>query len=328
MKSKREYYLNTFPDDFAKILQENEEIRRLLGNILKREIIKDKYTGAVTKRIVLDDVGSLAKGQRDIISRRFDALLSSKEGQDLAKHLLLYAYYDTGLNFSHNSYSTRLSTYFLSQFPAFREILQQLDTPLTEEQQQNFIYQFLITHKDAAFNVDSIKSDKMQINSDSIVVDLSDNNLHRRFTNTILSPDPRMTGVKPYPFISYDGNVYELDADAYARERNVARYYMLEDYPTSSRRPVYNINLSLSQLADEYLGTEEQQESGETSVDENTSPDIAHNSGNENPAVDNTDTQTSDTSGEIDFDNLFEAPASESENYENEGKSSLESPFC
>ncbi len=328
MKSKREYYLNTFPDDFAKILQENEEIRRLLGNILKREIIKDKYTGAVTKRIVLDDVGSLAKGQRDIISRRFDALLSSKEGQELAKRLLLYAYYDTGLNFSHNSYSTRLSTYFLSQFPAFREILQQLDTPLTEEQQQNFIYQFLITHKDAAFNVDSIKSKKMQINSGSIVVDLSDNNLHRKFTNTILSPDPRMTGVKPYPFISYDGNVYELDADAYARERNIARYYMLEDYPTSSRGPVYNINLSLSQLADEYLGTEEQHESGETSVDENTSPDIAHNSGNENPAVDNTDTQTSDTSGEFDFDNLFEAPASESENYENEGKSSLESPFC
>ena len=320
MKSKRDYYLNSFADDFAKTLQENDAIREQLGSILQKE----------GNRVVLKDVGSLAKGQKDIISRRFDALIAlGEEGQKLAKDLLLYAYYDSGLNFTHDSYSSRLSTYFLSQFPAFRDMLQQLDTPLTEEQQKNFIHQFLITHKNAAYSVDRIISRETNVDGDTISVDMNDFKMNRNFVNTILSPDPRMTGVQPYPYISFDNYVYELDADAYDMNPSVAVYHQLEDYPTGDYRPIYNANKSLSQLAEEYSQTEAQQRPEEPSINEDSNPDIAHNTGDDNPAVDNSSDDDFDFSNLESIDDVESpGPASQSERYENEGKGSLESELC
>ena len=35
MRSKREYYLESFPSDYQKIIQENEDIRDLLGHVLQ-----------------------------------------------------------------------------------------------------------------------------------------------------------------------------------------------------------------------------------------------------------------------------------------------------
>jgi hypothetical protein len=320
MKSKRDYYLNSFADDFAKTLQENSAIREQLGSILQRD----------GNRVVLKDVGSLAKGQKDAISRRFDALMAlGEEGQKLAKDLLLYAYYDSGLNFSHSSYSTRLSTYFLSQFPAFREILQQLDTPLTEEQQKNFIHQFLITHKDAAYSVDNIINRETNVDEDIISVDMNDFKMNRRLVNTILSPDPRMTGVQPYPYISFDNYVYELDADAYDMNPSVAVYHKLEDYPTGDYRPIYNANKSLSQLAEEYNQAEPQQRPEEPSIDADSNPDIAHNTGDENPDIDNDEDDFSEFSnlGSIN-DVESPGPVSKSQVYTNEGSSQYQTRPC
>ena len=320
MKSKRDYYLNSFADDFAKTLQENSAIREQLGSILQRD----------GNRVVLKDVGSLAKGQKDAISRRFDALMAlGEEGQKLAKDLLLYAYYDSGLNFSHSSYSTRLSTYFLSQFPAFREILQQLDTPLTEEQQKNFIHQFLITHKNAAYSVDNIINRETNVDEDTISVDMNDFKMNRRLVNTILSPDPRMTGVQPYPYISFDNYVYELDADAYDMNPSVAVYHKLEDYPTGDYRPIYNANKSLSQLAEEYNQTEPQQRPEEPSIDVDSNPDTAHNTGDENPDIDNDEDDFSEFSnlGSIN-DVESPGPVSKSQVYTNEGSSQYQTRPC
>ena len=320
MKSKRDYYLNSFADDFAKILQENSAIREQLGSILQRN----------GNRIVLKDVGSLAKGQKDAISRRFDALMAlGEEGQKLAKDLLLYAYYDSGLNFTHDSYSSRLSTYFLAQFPAFRDMLQQLDTPLTEEQQQNFIHQFLITHKDAAYSVDGIINRETNVDGDTISVDMNDFKLHRKFVNTILSPDPRMTGVQPYPYISFDNHIYELDADAYDMNPSVATYHQLEEYPTGDYRPIYNANKSLSQLAEEYNQTETEQRPEEPSISEDTNPDIAHNTGDENPDIDNDEDDFSEFSnlGSIN-DVESPGPVSKSQVYTNEGSNQYQTRPC
>ena len=281
MKSKRDYYLKSFAEDFAKTLQNNEKIRNLLGSILQRD---DRDN----TKIVLKDVGSLAKGQKDIISRRFDALMAlGEEGQKLAKQLLLYAYYDSGLNFTHNSYSSRLSTYFLVQFPAFRKILQDLGTTLTDEQKKNFIRQYMVTHKDAAYNVKDIIDPKVNIQDDIISVNMNDKKIKQRFVNTILSPDPRMTGEQPYPYISYDGNVYELDADAYDSNPAEAKYRMLENYPTDKYRKIYNANKSLAQLADEYNGVTPEQKPEEPSIDADNHPDIGHNTSDDNPVIDN-----------------------------------------
>ena len=315
MKEKRDYYLNSFADDFAKILQENDAIRDQIGSILQRD----------GNRVVLRDVGSLAKGQKDAISRRFDALISlGEEGQKLAKDLLLYSFYDSGLNFTHDSFSSRLSTYFLSQFPAFRDILQQLDNPLTEEQEQNFIYQFLLSNKDAAYSVDGIIKRDEHIIDDDIVINMNDYPMQRKFVNTILSPNPRMTGVQPYPYISFDGEIYVLDANAYDMNTAQAKYHKLENYPTNSDMPIYNMNKSVAQMADEYSNVQPQQQPKEQSVNEN-SVDIAHNDSNDNPAVDNSDNYNGpEPSDSGDFSGIDDVAAPSPYNDED----TLQDPMC
>ena len=315
MKEKRDYYLNSFADDFAKILQENDAIRDQIGSILQRD----------GNRVVLRDVGSLAKGQKDAISRRFDALISlGEEGQKLAKDLLLYSFYDSGLNFTHDSFSSRLSTYFLSQFPAFKDILQQLDNPLTEEQEQNFVYQFLLSNKDAAYSVDGIIKRDEHIIDEDIVIDMNDYKMNRKFVNTILSPNPRMTGVQPYPYISFDGDIYVLDSDAYDMNPAQARYHKLDDYPTSSYRPIYNMNKSVAQMADEYNNVQPQQQPQEKNVNEN-SVDIAHNDSNDNPAVDNSDSYNGPEPPDFgDFSGIDDVAAPSPYNDED----TLQDPMC
>ena len=322
MKDKRDYYLTSFADDFAEILQKDEEIRNLLGGILRRS----------GNRIVLEDVGSLAKGQKDAISRRFDALIAlgkkgNKSAKKLATQLLLYAYYDSGLNFTHDSFSTRLSTYFLSQFPAFREVLQQLNIPLTDEQKQNFIYQFLITNKEAAFKVDKIISEKENIVGGRIVVAMNDRKMSRRFTDVILSPNPRGEGVQPYPYISYKGEIYVLDTEAYANNGATAEYIKLEGYPTNDVKPIYNINKSLTELSEEYNAVEPAPQPTEDNITVDGSADIAHNTSNDNPDTDNDEDDDFSNLESID-DVETPGPASPSNRYEEEGKSSLESEFC
>ena len=71
MKSKRAYYLETFPLDYLKILRENEDIRKLLSPILQVDQFGNR------RRVVLKDVGSLSKGQKADIQRRFEGLLYS-----------------------------------------------------------------------------------------------------------------------------------------------------------------------------------------------------------------------------------------------------------
>jgi hypothetical protein len=319
MKEKRDYYLTSFADDFAEILQKDEEIRNLLGGILRRS----------GNRIVLEDVGSLAKGQKDAISRRFDALIAlGEKGKKLATQLLLYAYYDSGLNFTHDSFSTRLSTYFLSQFPAFREVLQQLNIPLTDEQKQNFIYQFLITNKKAAFNVDKIISEEKNVVGDRIVVDMNDWKMFKKFTDVILSPNPRGEGVQPYPYISYRGEIYVLDTEAYANNGATAEYIKLESYPTNDVKPIYNINKSLTELSEEYNGIEPAPQPTEDNITADGSADIAHNTSNDNPDTDNDEDDFSGSNLESINDVEAPGPASPSNRYEEEGKSSLESEFC
>jgi hypothetical protein len=330
MKSKREYYLNSFADDFAKTLQENQEIRNILGSILQR----DTYNKS---RIVLKDVGSLAKGQKDVISRRFDALIAlGEDGQKLATKLLLYAYYDSGLNFGPSSYSTRLSTYFLTQFPAYKEMLQQLDTPLTDEQNLNFIRQFMLTHRNAAYNVNGIINSNENIIDDDIVIDMNNFKMHQKFVNTILSPDPRTTGVQPYPYIQYNGNIYELKQDEYDANPSTARYVMLENYPTSEFGAIYNINKSLTQLSEEYNGIQPQEKTEEPNVNEDNSPDIGHNTSDDNPDVNNSGSSDPlDVSEAPDFNDFssiddVKSPgtASKSQVYTNEGSSQYQTRPC
>jgi hypothetical protein len=118
---------------------------------------------------------------------------------------------------------------------------------------------------------------------------MMDYKLRKDFVNEILSPDPKGTGEQPYPYIQYNDNVYELKADAYKSDPSTAIYEMLEDYPTSQYKPIYNANKSLNQLADEYKNVQPEEKPEEPNVNTENSSDIAHNTSNTDPVLDNVD---------------------------------------
>jgi hypothetical protein len=292
MKEKRDYYLNSFARDFTTVINKYPEIRNLLGAVLQRD----------SNRVVLKDVGSLGKRQKEVVSRRFDALFTvgeegselRKAGRDLAKDLLLFAYFDSGLNFGHDSYSTRLSTYFLTQFDEYVNILRQLDTPLDPEQDkeivERFHQQFLITNRKAAHFILDFTADQNMVNG-KIVVDMNDLNRSKDFINMIMSPDPKYTGIQPYAYIRTKGGIWVLDQEKYNANPAVAEYTKLDEYPTSTVKPMYNINKSVAELSEEYRterksNEEQASDSQQAPIDDN-SYDIAHNSGNDNPEIEN-----------------------------------------
>ena len=285
MKEKRDYYLTSFARDFTTTMQKYPEIYSLLGSVLQRE----------GNRIILKDVGSLGKRQKEIVSRRLDALFSIGEegselrqaGRNLAKDLLMFAYYDSGLNFNHDSYSTRLSTYFLTQFPEYVDILRKLDSPMDDEHNKRFIEQFLVTNPKAAHYIMDSVADKYMVKG-KIVIDMNDYQVGKDFINMVMSPNPKYTGIQPYAYIRSKGSIWILDQEKYDANPATAEYIRLDDYPTSVIRAMYNMNKSVAELSEEYrdkkntpLPPAQKDPVGENDYD------IEHNSGYDNPILDN-----------------------------------------
>jgi hypothetical protein len=152
--------------------------------------------------------------------------------------------------------------------------------------------------------------------------------MFKKFTDVILSPNPRGEGIQPYPYISYKDEIYVLDTAAYANNGATAEYIKLESYPTNDVKPIYNINKSLTELSEEYNAVEPAPQPTEDNITADGSADIAHNTSNDNPDTDNDEDDFSGSNLESIDDVEAPGPASPSNRYEEEGKSSLESEFC
>lgn len=329
MKEKRDYYLNQFPLDYLKVIRENKDIRDSLSSILQVEQFGSR------RRITLKDVGSLGKGQKAEVQRRFEELLynPNPEAQKLAKDLFIYSYFDNGLQFTHDSFSHLFTTTFITDFPAYTETLNELNIEAAEESQKNFIAQFLVTYPEAAYNVDRIL-DGSEVQSDgSIVIDFNDkkylNGKKNKFVNEVLSPNPQFSGTSIYPYISYAGDVYILDEEALSQNPSHPKYDKVNRYATDSKLPLFSSQLSVTELAQQFPW-------GATSTDDAAAEEsreddfVDHNESNEDSALESDMFDIPD-----DFDNFElpedvtpDAPQSKSDAYSNEGKGELQTPFC
>ena len=328
MKQKRDYYLETFPSDYQQIIQDNEDIRDLLSNVLQVKNFGSR------KRVILQDVGSLSKGQKQDIQRRFDALLYSDNpvARNLAKDLLVYSYFDNGLQFTHDSFSHLFTTEFLTSFPAYTDTLNELEREITPEEEQNFIYQFLFTYPQAAYNVSNIiSSDDVNYNSGTIRIDLNDRKMRKRMINEVMSPNPQLEGINVYPYIQYNGDIYVLDQNMFDQYPGTPVYHRLTPYQTYSRLPLFSIQMSVKEMANEFPVNEEQQETPDIGTVE---APIAHNEGEGDPNV-GPDSMYDEFAGmDDDFDFIDPADAEQAEEaspsdaFQSEGEGELRDPFC
>lgn len=328
MKQKRDYYLETFPSDYQQIIQENEDIRELLSTVLQVKNFGSR------KRVILQDVGSLSKGQKQDVQKRFDALLYSDNpvARNLAKDLLIYSYFDDGLQFTHDSFSHLFTTEFLTNFPAYTDTLNGLEREITPEEEENFIHQFLLTYPEAAYNVSSIiNSDDVNKDTGIIRIDLNDKKIRKRMINEVMSPNPQMEGINVYPYIQYNGDVYVLDQNMFDQYPGIPIYHKLTPYQTYSRLPLFNIEMSVSEMAKEFPVGEEQQETPDVGT---VDAPMAHNEGDGDPNMDSYSMYDEFAGMDEDFD--FSDPAdaaqadeaSNSDTFQNEGAGELKESFC
>jgi hypothetical protein len=331
MKQKRDYYLNTFPSDYQKLISENKEIRDMLSSILQVTQIGSR------KRIVLQDVGSLAKGQKQDIQRRIEGLLymkdpdTAKAGIKLATDLLIYSYFDNGLQFTHDSFSTMFTTLFLTNYPAYTDTLKELDRRITPEEENNFIHQFFATYPDAAYKVDNFIG-KDNVSDNIIRIDLNNYKMRKAMINEVMSPNPRMDGINVYPYIRYKGDVYELDREKFEAFPNMPTYHRLDSYQTYPRLPLFNREMSLSEMADTFP-VDSNGSTGEKYPDAglNDIP-MSHNTGYGDPNIE-PDSMFDGFDGMDDYipdyyDDAVGTGSSNSDSFQSEGESELQKPFC
>ena len=326
MKSKKDYYLQTFPDDYIKVIQDNEDIRNLLSSVLQVRNFGSR------KRVVLQDVGSLSKGQKQDVQRRFESLAYSDNpaARTLAKDLLIYSYFDNGLQFTHDSFSHLFTTEFLTNFPEYTETLNDLNRELSPAEEENFIAQFLVTYNEAAYNVNNIiTSDNVNKGAGRIVIDLNKPQMRKRMINEVMSPNPLSEGINVYPYIYYQGDVYMLDKDLFDQFPGNPVYHRVPQYDTYSRLPLFNIGMSVTQMAQEFPIEEGGFQNEIPDVGSVEAP-AAPNDSNEDPAVDNSMQAAFDAMDDFEAPDWEDAPEpqSEGESYQNEGQGELLDPFC
>lgn len=330
MKAKRDYYLDSFPDDYIKIIKENEDIRDLLSTVLQVRNFGSR------KRVILQDVGSLSKGQKQDVQRRFESLAYNDNpvARNLAKDLFVYSYFDNGLQFTHDSFSHLFTTEYLTNFPAYTETLNNLNEELTPEEEENFIMQFLITNPNAAYNVNNIitSDDVGGNNGDTIRIDLNNWKMRKYMINEVMSPNPLSEGINVYPYIQYNGDVYILDRNLFEQYPGTPVYHKIQKYSTFSRLPLFSRQMSVTEMADKFPLEAQNYQGGETPSFDGVDAPMAHNEGYDDPAVDSGMYAAFDAMDDFEAPDWEDAPTDNqddgSNKYQNEGEAELRDPFC
>ena len=316
IKQKREYYLESFPDDYIKVIQENEDIRNLLSTVLQVKNFGSR------KRVVLQDVGSLSKGQKQDVQRRLESLIYSDNpaAKKLASDLFVYSYFDNGLQFTHNSFSHLFTTNFLIGFSAYTDTLNKLGEKISDDKIENFINQFFITYPDAAFNANRVLKAEDVVN-DTIKLDLQNTKIRKIMVNELMSPNPRANGINVYPYITYGEDIYALDKDLFEQFPGIPTYHKLSRYKTFPKLPLLSIQMSVEELSREFPYNASD-EADTSSVDMMT----------DDPSVDANMYETFNNMDD-DFDFIdpsdFEGePVDKSDTFKKEGEGELQNPMC
>jgi hypothetical protein len=208
--------------------------------------------------------------------------------------------------------------------------LNELEREITPEEEQNFINQFLLTYPEAAYNVSSIISSD-DVANETIRIDLSDKKMRKRMINEVMSPNPQLEGINVYPYIQYNGDVYVLDQNMFDQYPGTPIYHKLTPYQTYSRLPLFNIEMSVAEMAKEFPVDEEQQETPDVGT---VDAPMAHNEGDGDPNV-GPDSMYDEFAGmDDDFDFVDPADAEQAEEanpsdtFQSEGEGELRDPFC
>lgn len=200
--SKRDWYLNEFPEVFKDIISNNKDIAQL--NIIKK-------LGVNNGDIIMGRSGRLSSIMRESLMRDFDQLLymDNPKAQELAIHLFRYSFYKDGFRFGPNSFGNFFSTGFINSFPEYTDTLRNLKYKIKNPKfLENFTSQFYANRSYLLGLLPNISSTNVyheDEESKSINIEI-ENVANIRNNNN------------PFPMIIVDDELYILDSKNSGKE--------------------------------------------------------------------------------------------------------------
>lgn len=228
LEQKRNYYLNSFPANFKKIMAENPDLADI--GIMKKIYIKDG-------RIVMDRSARLSQAMKDSYMRDFDSLLYSDNpvAHRLALDLFMYSFYSENLKFGPNNYGYFFSTFFLNHITEYVTSLRGMKYDMYKGSiYDNFIHQFYANH---AMDNGLLPKVSSEIEKDGSVNMAKDK---------VINPLTKLY----YPYIYVDtegGGLFRLDPMASTKDNAV---YVKDVELGNSKNPIYNARKSIEQIAE------------------------------------------------------------------------------
>lgn len=170
---KRNYYIHDFPMKMKAFLDAKDKKGRYIHQDIRNLTFIQRLTNGHKTGISFRNVGKISPQSRKHYSEALESMLyhPEKEVRDLGVDLLMYSYYDNGLNFGHSNFGIFFTTNALLSIPRVIDTLKKNNGEMLSDPKilENFVYQFLLNHPDL---VPFIKSTSfvMEADGNSLIV--------------------------------------------------------------------------------------------------------------------------------------------------------------
>ena len=215
----RNYYIHDFPMKLRAFLDAKDADGRYLHSDIRNLTLLKRISNGNRSGIKFNNIGKVSPQSRKHYTEAMDSLLYSPdpEVQKIAVDLLMYAYYDNGLNFGPSNYGIFFTTYFLSAIPGVMDILRRVNGEAESSPNilTNYVNQFILNHKDLAFTPRRGNYQAIKHKGDYIEIVEKDADFLR---SGISSTGDFIT------YVNYRGNLYQRVIGEESASRSVIRY--------------------------------------------------------------------------------------------------------
>lgn len=170
MESKRNYYIHDFPMKYKAFKEAKGKNGELIHSEVNNLTLIQSITNKDGKGLKFRNVGKITDRSRKHFVEELETLLFSEDPEvtELAQDLLIYSYFDNGLQFGHSNFGIFFTTTYMKNMPKFIESLNEGNASLFNGNfnMRNFVYQFIMNHPNL---IPEIKNDKYTISGDKLI---------------------------------------------------------------------------------------------------------------------------------------------------------------
>lgn len=225
-EQKRNYYLNSFPNEFVRVIAANPDIANLSS--IKKMDNKDG-------NVVMKRSARLSQLMRETLMRDFDSLLymDNPAAQKLAIDLFMYSFYKEGMSFGPNNFGYFFSSQFLSSFPEFINALRTMQFSMYKGSYfDRFLEQYYANHYNEG--VIPVVTDSQDLGNGEIMVE----------TKAVYNHN--FKDKKLYNYITTNHKLYKIDAS----RTNDSKTVYVEIPTAKTTTAVYNANKDVYNLTE------------------------------------------------------------------------------